>query len=96
MDKLLDEFVCTITDNNGDINLTYSLSGVTGMCQYNKVEMRGKNKPLIQRIYVMTQCDMVDVIDYIHRICPLNEGEYDRMNMLIRNHSLSKVQDLDR
>lgn len=94
MDKLLDEFICTITEDNGNIVLTYTLSGVTGECQYRKVEIRGKNKPLVQRIYVMTQCEMTGVIEYINKICPIDETNYDHVNLLIRNHSLSKVQDL--
>lgn len=95
MEDLLDKFICTKTEENGNINIMYSLSGVTGTCQYRKVEMKGQNKPFIQKFYVMTQCDMGDVIEYIHKVRGLSEKDFDEVNLVTRNHSLRMVQDLD-
>lgn len=96
MDKLLDKFMCTISEDNGTIVVMYDLSGVTGTCQYSKVTTKGVNKPLVQRIHVMTKCEMTDVIDYINSISPIDETDYDNINLTIRNHSLLRVQSYDR
>jgi hypothetical protein len=96
MEELLDKFVCTVTPINGTIELIYELSGITGVCNYSKVETIGINKPIRQRFYVMLKCEMGDIIEYIHSIRGISEGDFDEVNHLIRNHSLLRVQSYDR
>ncbi len=53
--------------------------------------MKGTSKPIIQDFVMMTKCDMGDVIEYIYQTRGLNENDFNEVNMLIREHSLSKV-----
>ena len=40
----------------------------------------------------MTGCDMGDVIEYIYQIRGLSEKDMDEVNMIIREHSRTKVE----
>jgi len=95
MDEVLDDFICTITEDDGMIVVKYELSGITGECHYTKLVMRGNNKPITQVIYVMVKCNMTDVIGYMNGIQSLDETDYDHINLTIRNHSLHCVSVYD-
>jgi hypothetical protein len=107
MEKLLDEFVCTITEENGTTTLTYchptslkqSGEGIptyshSGTCTYEKHTMKGKTKPIVQNFMVMVGCDMGDIIEYIYQKKGIKEGDFNDINMLIREHSRKKVEEI--
>jgi len=107
MEKLLDEFVCTITKENRTTTLTYchptslkqSGEGIptyshSGTCTYEKHIMKGKSKPIKQEFYIMTGCDMGDVIEYIYQKKGITEEDFNEINMLIREHSRKKVEEI--
>ncbi len=93
MKELLDEFICTITEENRTVNVSYSHPTYShrGTCTYERHQMKGTSKPIIQDFIIMTGCDMGDVIEYIYQTRGLNENDFNEVNMLIREHSLSKV-----
>jgi hypothetical protein len=107
MEKLLDEFVCTITEENGTTTLTYchptslkqSGEGIptyshSGTCTYEKHTMKGKTKPIVQNFMVMVGCDMGDIIEYIYQKKGIKEEDFNEINMLIREHSRKKVEEI--
>jgi len=96
MEKLLDEFVCTITEENGTTTLTYChpIYSHQGTCTYEKRTMNGKTKPIKQEFYIMTGCDMGDVIEYIYQKKGITEEDFNEINMLIREHSRKKVEEI--
>ena len=93
MNKLINNFKTTISDINGTIRVNYFNGPLTGHCEYTLLEV---NNRLKQRAWVLINTDMGDVIEYIHSNSPLNSGDLQDVNKLIRDHSLSKVQDLHR
>ena len=100
MKELLDEFICSVTEENGIITLTYchptslnqSGEGIptyshSGSCVYERHEMKGSIKPIKQKFIIMTGCDMGDIIEYIYQKRGLSEKDFNEVNMLIREHS---------
>jgi hypothetical protein len=96
MEKLLDEFICTVTSENRTITLTYChpTYSHSGTCIYESHTMKGKTKPIVQNFMVMTGCEMGDVIEYIYQTRGLNENDFNEINMLIREHSRKKVEEI--
>jgi hypothetical protein len=96
MEKLLDEFVCTITEENGTTTLTYCHPTFPhqGTCTYEKHTMKGKTKPIVQNFMVMVGCDMGDIIEYIYQKKGITEEDFNEINMLIREHSRKKVEEI--
>ena len=106
MEKLLDEFVCTITKENRTTTLTYchptyshltddgGLTPYSGTCVYESHTMKGKTKPIVQNFMVMVGCDMGDVIEYIYQKKGIAEEDFNEINMLIREHSRKKVEEI--
>jgi hypothetical protein len=93
MNKLINNFKTTISDINGTIRVNYFNGPLTGHCEYTLLEV---NNRLKQKAWVLINTDMGDVIEYIHSNFPLNSGDLQDVNKLIRDHSLSKVQSLHR
>ena len=93
MNKLINNFKTTISENNGTIRVNYFNGPLTGHCEYTLLEV---NNRLKQRAWVLINTDMGDVIEYIHSNSPLKSEDLQDVNKLIRDHSLSKVQDLRR
>jgi hypothetical protein len=93
MKELLDEFICTVTEENRTVIVSYThpTYSHSGSCTYESHQMKGISKPIIQNFLIMTGCDMGDVIEYIYQTRGLNENDFNEVNMLIREHSLSKV-----
>ena len=78
-------------------NPTVSMSGDTyivdygiGECVYSYQRM---GKRIKQDVLQLIKCDMWKVITVINEETPLNEGDYKDLNMEIRNHSLSYVEE---
>ena len=93
MNKLINNFKTTISENNGTIRVNYFNGPLTGHCEYTLLEV---NNRLKQRAWVLINTDMGDVIEYIHSNSPLSSEDLQDVNKLIRDHSLSKVRDLYR
>lgn len=65
-----------------------------GYVVYERRRSVGINKPIQQEYYVMVECEMGGVIEYMNDLGVITDGDMIKVSMLIRNHSLSKVQDL--
>jgi hypothetical protein len=93
MIQLINKFETTLSENNGSIMVNYKHDILTGFCEYRIVEVNNRFK---QKAWLLVNTDMGDVIEYIHSNSPLSDDDLQRVNKLIRDHSLSKVQDLHR
>jgi hypothetical protein len=93
MIQLINNFETTLSENNGSIMVNYRHDILTGYCEYRIIEVNNRFK---QKAWVLINTDMGDVIEYIHSNSPLSDDDLMTVNKLIRDHSLSKVQDLYR
>ena len=93
MIQLIDKFETTLSENNGSLMVNYKHDILTGYCEYRIVEVNNRFK---QRAWVLINTDMGDVIEYIHSNSPLSDDDLMKVDKLIRDHSLSKVQTLHR
>ena len=93
MVHLIDKFETTLSENNGSLMVNYRHDILTGYCEYRIVEVNNRFK---QRAWVLINTDMGDIIEYIHSNSPLSDDDLMKVDKLIRDHSLSKVQDLHR
>jgi hypothetical protein len=101
MIELINKFSTTLSDNNGSIMVNYfngPLTGdrsmtLTGYCEYRIMEVNNRFK---QKAWILINTDMGDVIEFIHSNAPLSDDDLKDVNKLIRDHSLSKVQNLHR
>ena len=93
MISLIDKFETTLSENNGSVMVHYRHDILTGYCEYRIVEV---NNRFQQKAWLLINTDMGDVIEYIHSNSPLKGEDLQDINKLIRDHSLSKVQDLYR
>ena len=93
MIELINKFSTTLSDNNGSIMVNYFNGPLTGHCEYTLLEV---NNRLKQKAWVLINTDMGDVIEYIHSNSPLNSGDLQDVNKLLRDHSLNLVQKIRR
>lgn len=96
MKELLDEFICTVTEENRTVIVSYThpTYSHSGSCTYESHQMKGISKPIIQNFLIMTGCDMGDVIEYIYQTRGLTEKDFDEVNYSIREHSRSQVEEI--
>jgi len=92
MIQLLEVFNKVINKSGSTITLTYCHHNYSGTCVYEQVTTKGLKKPIVQNFLVLTSTDMGDVIEYIHKKSPLSSEDLSSINKLIRDHSLSVVE----
>jgi hypothetical protein len=92
MTQLLEVFNKVINKSGSTITLTYCHHNFSGTCVYEQVTTKGLKKPIVQNFLVLTSTDMGDVIEYIHKKSPLSSEDLSSINKLIRDHSLSVVE----
>jgi hypothetical protein len=92
MTEILEVFNKVINKSGGTITLTYCHHNFSGTCVYQEVTTKGLRKPIKQNFLVLTSTDMGDVIEYIHKKSPLSSEDLSSINKLIRDHSLSEVE----
>jgi len=63
----------------------------SGECIYEVVNLKGKNKPINQVVYVMVSSEMGEIISGINDRHPLSENDMVDLTMEIRNDSLNEL-----
>ncbi len=92
--EIFKEFKSEVRENNGTKTVTYShptFPHFSGTCEYEEKRLVGQNKPIRQRIMILVNCEMGDVIEYIHKKSPLSSEDLMLINRLIRDHSYEMV-----
>jgi hypothetical protein len=92
MTEIIEVFNKVINKSGSTITLTYCHHNFSGTCVYEQVTTKGVRKPIVQNFLVLTSTDMGDVIEYIHKKSPLSSEDLSSINKLIRDHSLSVVE----
>jgi phospholipid N-methyltransferase len=82
--KYLNEFKTTVIQSGTTYIVDYGL----GECVYTYQRI---GKRIKQEVLQLIKCDMWKVITLINEQTQLNEGDYQDLNMEIRNHSLNEV-----
>lgn len=86
MKKFLTEFSTSVSGENNSYIVMYEKGDYNGYCKYvNYPKTRYQKDP----IYLLTECEMGDVIEYVHKVSPLTSDELTEVNMDIRFHSLN-------
>jgi hypothetical protein len=80
----LNDYKPTVTQSGTTYIVNYGL----GECVYTYQRI---GKRIKQEVLQLIKCDMSEVITTINKKSPLNEGDYQGLNMEIRNHSLNEV-----
>jgi len=64
---------------------------IVGGCTYK--EWNNKSKYQTEPVYLLTEVNMFNIIDYINEKSPLQEGDLIHLQMEIRTDSLSRLKD---
>ncbi len=83
-------FQTEVVPNESGFTVNYTHQSASGSVTYVKYVMenkmmRGKD------VYLMTNCDMGDIIEIIHQKKPLTSEDFNDLNMEIRVHSREQV-----
>lgn len=93
MESVLDIFKPQVTKSGSTITVTYCHGLYSGQCIYEEHVLQGKTKKFKQRVQIMTQCQMDDVIEYLYKIKVIGgPSDFQRINHLIRDHSLFQLK----
>ena len=88
MEQILDIFNPQVHQSGDTITLTYCHLNYSGTCTYKEVILKGKIKPIKQRIHLLTHTDMGDVIEYMYKNDLFNgEDSLPLVSQAIQNHS---------
>ena len=93
MSTVLDIFNPQVTKLGNTITVTYCHDSYSGHCIYEEHVLQGKTKKFRQRVQIMTECQMDDVIEYLYKIKEIGgPSDFNKINHLIRDHSLSQLK----
>ena len=84
--SVLKKFSTVITESEGHYIVTYSHGLFEGTCKY--VGKSGMSRLQPKTIMLLTETDMGDIIEYIHKESPLTSEDHNDLQMYIREHSL--------
>jgi hypothetical protein len=91
--KSLNNFDTEVVKVGDKYIVNYSYEQYTGMCEYNHILFPGQRKPISQRVLLLTECDMGDIIEKINIDSPLSSEDLTSITMEIREHSLQCVEE---
>ena len=91
--KSLNNFNTEVVKHGDKYIVNYSYEQYTGVCEYNHINFPGQRKPMNQRVLLLTECEMGDIIEKINIDSPLSSEDLTRMTMERREHSLQCVED---
>ena len=93
MSTVLDIFNPQVTKSAGTVTVTYCHGLYSGTCTYEECLLQGKTKKFKQRFFIMTHCDMDDVIEYLYKVGEINgPNDLQKIDHLIRDHSRTQVE----
>jgi hypothetical protein len=94
MEKLyLNKLLTTVSEQTpNEYKVLYSNGVHVGSCSYKKLEMMGSKKPIRQDVFLMTHCDMGDIISSMNDDNQFTSEDHNELQMEIRFDSLTKVR----
>ena len=91
--KYLNNFTTEVIKDGDKYIVNYSDEQYTGVCEYNHINFPGQRKPISQKVLLLTECEMGDIIEKINIDSPLSSKDLTAITMEIREHSLQCVED---
>ena len=88
MNQFLTNMPTTITQINEKYVVTYCQDDISGTCIYSTYTSRLQPQP----IYLLSYCNMNDIITDINKKSPLTEGDFFNLQFEIREDSLTKLK----
>ena len=88
MNQFLTNIPTTITQINEKYVVTYCQDDISGTCIYSTYTSKLQPQP----IYLLSYCNMNDIITDINKKSPLNEGDFFNLQFEIREDSLTKLK----
>ena len=88
MNQFLTTIPTTITQIDERYVVTYCQDDISGTCIYSTYTSRLQPQP----IYLLSYCNMNDIISDINKKSPLNEGDFFNLQFEIREDSLTKLK----
>ena len=89
--NILNDFNIEIVNESPIYRVIYTNGNYSGSCTY--VETKPQSKFQSGKVYLLTNSDMGDVIEYIHKKTPLASEKLNEVQMGIREHSLTCLND---
>jgi hypothetical protein len=89
MNQFLTNIPTTITQINEKYVVTYCQDDISGTCIYSTYTSKLQPQP----IYLLSYCNMNDIISDINKKSPLTEGDFFNLQFEIRTDSLTKLKD---
>lgn len=89
MNQFLTTIPTTITQINEKYVVTYCQDDISGTCIYSTYTSRLQPQP----IYLLSYCNMNDIISDINKKSPLTKGDFFNLQFEIRTDSLNKLKD---
>ena len=86
-ESVLNKFSTRVEEDNNNYIVIYERDMFKGECKY--VGKSGMSKIQPRKIYLLTETDMGDVIEFIHKESPLSSDDHNDLQMYIREHSLA-------
>ena len=88
MNQFLTTIPTTITQINEKYVVKYCQDDISGTCIYSTYTSRLQPQP----IYLLSYCNMNDIISDINKKSPLTEGDFFNLQFEIRTDSLNKLK----
>jgi hypothetical protein len=88
MNQFLTNIPTTITQIDEKYVVTYCQNDISGTCIYSTYTSRLQPQP----IYLLSYCNMTDIISDINKKSPLTEGDFFNLQFEIRTDSLNKLK----
>ncbi len=89
----LNKLLTTVSEETpNEYKVLYSNGVHVGSCSYKKLEMMGSKKPIRQDVFLMTHCDMGDIISSMNDDNQFTSEDHNELQMEIRFDSLTKVR----
>ncbi len=93
MVSIMDIFNPQVAQSGGTVTVTYCHGLYSGTCTYEETTLQGTTKKFKQRFFIMTHCDMDDVIEYLYKVGEINgPSDLQKIDHLIRDHSRTQVE----
>ena len=89
MNNILDDFNIEIVNQSPIYKVIYKKDNYSGTCTYTQSSPLSKLQS--GNIYILTNSDMGDVLEYIHKKSPLSPDDFNKIQMNIREHSLTQL-----
>ena len=88
MNQFLTNIPTTITQIDERYVVTYCQDDISGTCIYSTYTSKLQPQP----IYLLSYCNMTDIITDINKKSPLTEGDFFNLQFEIREDSLTKLK----